>query len=458
MGGAVQHAFFQSACYYFQADIYLEDTMNHYRPADHNHQKIRVLSDRLVTLQQPIRILDAIKWDETIKADFFKNHCEQLPRVNAEYYQKRPLGYDPDTLIAQFHALIRDIRNELGQYTGISRIMIRLCEEYCKTILMVRSRGTALFSDLSMELYGAPNDAFYPSGPRLSELGVLLGKILEKLVLEMTGKADEKRYTADEAVAILQTRLSDYFHETDHVRVTLSDNIVADASAGADCIKIKRSRKFSDHDLRYLEVHEGWVHLGTTLNGLAQPVCTFLSKGSPTSSITQEGLAVTTEIFSFSSYPGRMLRITNRVRALNFVNEGANFIDIFRFFREQGLTDDESYTYSVRAFRGSTPNGGPFTKDLAYTKGFLLIYNYIRLAVREGMIDRIPLFFTGKTLIEDIPTLHELKQQGLISEPKYLPPPFRDLSALSSWMGFSLFLNQFDLEQVASHYGYIVRK
>ena len=54
-------------------------------------------------------------------------------------------------------------------------------------------------------------------------------------------------------------------------------------------------------DLRLLEVHEGWVHLGTTLNGQSQPVCTFLSKGPPSSTLTQEGLAVLTEVFAFAS-------------------------------------------------------------------------------------------------------------------------------------------------------------
>lgn len=432
--------------------------MNYNHGAIESYQKIRILSDRIVALQHPIRILDAIKWDNAVKAEFFSNQCQKLPNVDAAYYQKRPLPYDPDTLLAQFHALIRDIRNELGNYSAISRLMTRLCEEYCQAVLMIKSRGTSLFSDLAMELYGAPNDAFYPNGPRLSELGIQLGKILENLVHTLHTKSDEKCYTAEEAVAILQTRLADYFHLTDHVTVALSDNIVADASAGADCIKLKRDARFSDNDLRYLEVHEGWVHVGTTLNGMAQPVCTFLSKGSPTSSITQEGLAITTEIFTFSSYPSRMLRITNRVRAVNFVHEGANFIDIFRFFQEQGMSNDESYSYSVRVFRGSVPDGGPFTKDLSYTKGFLLIYNYIRLAVREGLIDHIPLFFSGKTLIEDIPTLYELKQKGLLIDPKYLPGPFQNLPALSSWMGFSLFLNQFDLEAVASYYGYIVRK
>lgn len=420
-------------------------------------KKIRTLSDRIVELQKPIRILDAIKWDETIKADFFNHKFKKLPAVDHAFYQKNILPFDAEALTAQFHVLIREIKNELGQYSGITKIMIRVCEEYCQAILMLQSRGKPLFSELAMELYGAPTDAFYPNGPRLSDMGTLLGKILENLVVEMKTPADEKRYSAEEAVTLLQKKLSEYFH-TDRVTATLSDNIVADASAGADCIRLNRNVKFSDRDLRYLEVHEGWVHLGTTLNGLAQPICTFLSKGSPTSSITQEGLAVITEIFTFSSYPSRMLKITNRVRALNLVSEGANFIDVFRFFQQQGMTDDESYYYSVRVFRGSTPNGGPFTKDLSYTKGFLLIYNYIRLAVREGLIDRIPLFFVGKTLIEDIPTLYELKQQGLIEFPKYIPPQFRDLAALSSWMGFSLFLNQFDLEAVASHYGYILRK
>ncbi|MDP1575019.1 MAG: flavohemoglobin expression-modulating QEGLA motif protein [Coxiellaceae bacterium] len=433
--------------------------MTDYHLSNDEKQKIRILSDRLILLQQPIRILDAIKWDDTIKADFFNNKFETLPKVDRAYYEKRPLCFDPDELTAQFHTLIRDIKNELGQYTSISKMMIRLCEEYCQAILMLNSRGKPLFSNLAMELYGAPNDAFYPNGPRLSDLGILLGDILGKLTKTLgTTDLDEKKYTAEEAVEILQERLSHYFNGEECVTAVLSDNIVADASAGADRIKLKKGVKFSERDLRYLEVHEGWVHVGTTLNGLSQPICTFLSKGSPTSSITQEGLAVTTEIFTFSSYPSRMLKITNRVRALTLVNNGATFIDVFRFFKEQGISDEESYHYSVRIFRGSTPDGGPFTKDLSYTKGFLLIYNYIRLAVREGLVDRIPLFFVGKTLIEDIPTLYELMQQGIVTPAKYMPPQFRDLSALSSWMGFSLFLNQFDLEAVAAHYGYILRQ
>jgi len=242
----------------------------------------------------------------------------------------------------------------------------------------------------------------------------------------------------------------------DQITVELSDSIIVDAAAGADRIRLNTNVRFSEHDLRYLEVHEGWVHVGTTLNGLAQPICTFLSKGSPSSSITQEGLAVLTEVVSLSSYPERMLRITNRVRALDLIHQGANFIDTFRFFQEQGFNDDDAYNYSVRLFRGSTPDGGPFTKDLSYTKGFVLIYNYIRLAIQRGLLNRIPLFFVGKTPIEDIQLLAELEEQGLIAPPRYLPPQFKDLAALSAWLGFSLFLNKFDLDAVARHYKYLL--
>ena len=33
---------------------------------------IRVLSERIIDAQRNIRILDLIKWDDTIKKDFFK--------------------------------------------------------------------------------------------------------------------------------------------------------------------------------------------------------------------------------------------------------------------------------------------------------------------------------------------------------------------------------------------------
>ncbi|MFK3618039.1 hypothetical protein WJ883_11375, partial [Coxiella burnetii] len=36
--------------------------------------------------------------------------------------------------------------------------------------------------------------------------------------------------------------------------------------------------------------------------------------------------------------------------------------------------------------------------------------------------------------------------------PQYIPPQFKDLSALSAWGSYSLFLNQLNLEQLARDY------
>ncbi|WP_133137801.1 flavohemoglobin expression-modulating QEGLA motif protein [Legionella rowbothamii] len=418
---------------------------------------IQELSQRIVDAQRKIRILDSIKWDEGIKKDFFKHKGERLPAVDKEYYEKKPLPFNVHDKQEEFRLILRDAQNQLGQYSTVTRLIRRQCEEYSRASQMLAARGTPAFSELAMELYGSPNDVFYAGGPRMSQMGTLLFDVLSNLSVQLQSDADLKHYTPQQAQEILQARLGAFFDKhPGRVTVMVSDDMVADASAGADSIKLSQQAMFSERDLRYLEVHEGWVHVGTTLNGSMQPNCFFLSKGSPSSSVIQEGLAVITEIVTFSSYPGRMLKITNRVIALDKVTEGANFVDIYRYFIECGLTPDDSYNQTVRIFRGSTPTGGPFTKDLSYAKGFILIYNYIRFAISQKHVDSIPLLFTGKLVLDDLPLLRELKERDILTNPVYLPSPFRDLAALSAWMSFSLYLNQFDLNEIQKNFRFLL--
>ena len=240
------------------------------------------------------------------------------------------------------------------------------------------------------------------------------------------------------------------------MEVKLSDGIVADAAAGADYLKIRSDILFTAQDIRLLEIHEGWVHLGTTLNGMRQPISTFLSKGPPSSTITQEGLAMLMEVIAFASYPARLRRLTNRVRGVAMAEAGADFLEVFHFFRKQSFSEQESYINTARIFRGSTPDGGPFTKDISYTKGFVLIYNFIQLAVRRGLVDRIPLLFCGKTNLEDMRILSHLVEEGLVIPPKYLPPQFADMNALAAWMCYSNFLNQLNLQRIEADYANIL--
>ncbi|BCA96530.1 membrane protein [Legionella antarctica] len=418
---------------------------------------IQELSRRIVEAQRKIRILDSIKWDNSVKQEFFKHKGKKLPNVDTSYYAKKPLPFDVHEKQEEFRFILRDAQNQLGQYSTVTRLIRRQCDEYSRAAQMLAARGTPAFSELSMELYGSPNDVFYAGGPRMSQMGTLLFDVLTDLDVQLQSEADLKRHTPEQAQEILQARLGHFFaRHPGKVTVMISDGMVADASAGADSIKLSQQAMFSDRDLRYLEVHEGWVHVGTTLNGAMQPNCFFLSKGSPSSSVIQEGLAVITEVVTFSSYPGRMLKITNRVIALDKVTHGADFLDIYRYFIDCGLSEDDSYNHTVRIFRGSTPTGGPFTKDLSYAKGFVLIYNYIRFAISQKHVDSIPLLFSGKLVLDDLPLLGELKERGILTNPVYLPPPFQDLAALSAWMSFSLYLNQFDLNEIQKNFRFLL--
>lgn len=417
------------------------------------HQVIRDLSERIVIAQRPIRILDALKWGGKVEADFFKSKCRELPKVTGpEYYEKNPIKFDMDQKIDEFNEIDRDIRRDLGQFNSVGSIMQRMCREYITVVEMLKARGTPQFTRYSQQLYGSSDDAFYAGAPTLSDLSVLITQTLDNIKKQNSeNELDEKIYSSEEVVNILGEKLAIYF-ESDQARVKLSDNIIADAAAGAEFIKIRTNAKFSERDIRVLEVHEGWVHLGTTLNGLTQPICTFLSKGPPSSTITQEGLAIIMEIFTFSSHPARIQRLCDRISAIHMAENGANFIDIFNYFQEQGFTREESYARTMRVFRGSVADGGPFTKDLVYNKGFILIYNYIRLAIQKGLLFRIPLLFLGKTTLEDLHVFGDLVEEGLVVAPKYVPPQFKDLAALSSWMSYSLFLNQLDLKRLATEY------
>ncbi len=423
------------------------------RPLTAYESMVRALSDRLVEAQRPIRILDAIKWDDDIERAFFDKGGRQPPPVTRDYYLSRPLPFDPEQKLHELHTIERDIRRQLGEFNAPGLIMSRMCEEYREVVHLLTHRGTRAFAEISERLYGSASDSFHAGDPNLADLGHMLSDILDHLSHDTIFGDQEPTFDAPQTVERLSCRLREHFQDQAEVRVQLSDGIVADAAAGSDYIKIRADARFTAREIRLMEVHEGWVHLGTTLNGLNQPVCTFLSKGPPSSTITQEGLAVLMEIIAFASHPGRVRRLTNRIEGVAMAEAGANFLEVYRYFLEEGYDPRESYQHSQRIFRGSLPEGcGPFTKDLCYSKGFVLIYNYIRLAVSKGQLRRLPLLFCGKTTLGDIKILAQLVDEGLVSPPRFVPPQFADLHALCAWMCYANFLNRLSLKRIEDDY------
>ena len=82
----------------------------------------------------------------------------------------------------------------------------------------------------------------------------------------------------------------------------------------------------------------------------------------------------------------------------------------------------------------------------------MLIYNYISVAVSRGMVRRVPLLFCGKTTLADVKTIAQLVDEGLVTPPRFVPPQFADLHALSAWMCFANFLNRLSLKRIEDDY------
>ncbi len=204
--------------------------------------------------------------------------------------------------------------------------------------------------------------------------------------------------------------------------MVLDDGIVADAAAGSDYIKLREGAMFSERDISVLEVHEGWAHVATSLNGQRQPVARWLAKGPPRTAATQEGLAALLEVLTLCSHPRRARRLNDRVLAVDKAEDGASFLDVFEWFRTEGYDEETCFWNTQRVFRGGCLEGGaPFTKDIVYTKGIVENYNFLRRAIATARPALIPWLFIGKVHLDDITVLAERAHEGVVAPPLYVP-------------------------------------
>jgi uncharacterized protein (TIGR02421 family) len=415
-------------------------------------ERLKTLSTRLVSLQKPIRILDAIKWPNELEESFRAQGGSELPSLPSDFYQRQALAFDADNVYLSLKTLKSDVRKQLGRDDSLGRILQATIDQYQIVIELLRNRGTQQFGHFSRQLYGSAQDKIRGDRKTLRQLGERLCHVFSLPAVEHLNRPYSDDISAAQAVTNLTARMANYFGEG-AVRVEISDDIVSDASAGGDCIKINRRAQFSELDLQVLEVHEGWIHIGTTLNGREQPWATWLSVGSPRITAIQEGMAVLMETLTFSSFPQRARRISDRVVAVDLAEQGADFCEVYRHFLERGVSEHDSYRVTQRVFRGGTLTGGSvFTKDISYVRGFVENVNFIRSAINSGVPEIIPMLFVGKVTLDDLPLLYERYLEGVIAAPKFLPPMFRDLNGLYVWFGFSSSMSLMNIGRVQQHF------
>ena len=388
-----------------------------------HQQTVRDLGDRLIAAQRPVRVLDAVQWGHAIEHAFLASGGRELPPVAADSYAARPLRFDPAAKAREFLAIEWDCIRRLGRDDPLGRLVRRRCRQYRGAVAMLARRGTPDFARLSRELYG---------GPQAGE-DARVASVFARLSRSAPERPDRPEATCDAgaAVAVLGERLRRSLPDG-RFRVKLGDGILADAAAGCDYIKLRRDARFTPGDLALLEVHEGWVHLGTTHNGRRQPVCAFLGKGPPATTATQEGLAVLCEVLAGVCHAGRVRRLWRRYQAVRLADAGADFRDVYRFYLESGDTPCDSYHQAARVFRGSLPAGcGPFAKDLAYGLGLTRLLRAARAGLHVGQPNRLALLFCGKTALDELPALARLAADGVLRPPAFLPPTLEAADAVA---------------------------
>jgi len=313
---------------------------------------------------------------------------------------------------------------------------------------MLLAVGTPAFTQRSVELYGRPDrERPTQSWSDLEAAEYLLKKTADLLV--SSAVADVRtEMTAEQLAAALRERIQPVF-TADPIQVVITNDLAARAAASSERVKLRAGALFSELDLDQLFEHEVMVHAATMANGRRQPYFDVLGLAAPRTTRHQEGLATFAEIVTGAMDLVRLRRIALRVRGVSMALDGADFIEVFRMFLDEGQSEEESAQSAMRVFRGGDPRGSvAFTKDGVYIGGLFEVHSFLRVAVRDGRPELIPNLFAGRMTLRDVVVLDPVFREGMFKGPHYLPGWAADLRRLTAMLSYSAFTAMVDLKSV----------
>jgi uncharacterized protein (TIGR02421 family) len=407
--------------------------------SDREKDRICQVASLLYKASRPIRILRTIAWPTEVKEEFFAKNAQELPQVS----------YTPIDPTPTIEA-VREARRLIVPLSPIDLWLERQANSLEQAARMLSVVGDNAFFEYARQLYGEPTTPlrYFPITPL--ELSQSICDTIDQLACIEMDIATPDYHTAEEVAGDIERAVQKHFGE-DAPKVELVDKLSANALATASIISIRRDARFTDRDASQLLNHEAYIHVATSLNGKAQTDLPILAAGHPGTTRTQEGLAVYAEIISGSMELDRLRRLADRVFAIQMAVEGADFLEVYRYFLERVGNPDQAFENARRVFRGGVITGGsPFTKDVVYLFGLLGVSNAIRAFFAAGRSDCLKLLFCGKLDIMDIPALCELYAMGLCQAPRYLPPWVSDPRYLLALLTYSTFMNKMDVEPLVA--------
>jgi uncharacterized protein (TIGR02421 family) len=400
------------------------------------------LDARLVAAARPIRLLAAASWPASVQAQFLATLKDEHVNLPVVTYPSFDLGDTRRELDAI--ATAADPAHPVGDYLRRSAGAYHLAAEIMEAL------GSRRVGGLSARLYGAPGEPLPGSDWTNVDAASLFVVLADELDADLTDPDAEAVLPAETVRAELQAAVDRVFVQH-QVEVQLDPDLVAKAAAGSARVRLRTGSLFSPADVRQLLEHEVLVHTLTAINGREQPNLKSLGQSSPRVTATQEGLATFAEQITGSIDIRRMKRISLRIQAIDRALKGADFVEVFRFFRGAGQGTIDSFSSSMRVFRGVPLTGGAaFCKDTVYLHGLLSVHTFFRWALKHRRLNLLRWLFAGKLALHDVLALQPWFESGWIAAPTYLPHWAERTGNLAGLLAFSLFANRIRLDTLAA--------
>ena len=398
------------------------------------------ISKSLFEISRRIRILRHLKWPERIQYEFFRLKSEVLPNVE---YPK--FNYD------EISASLKSLNDKYGDTPYDNWLKDKAIQIEIGANLLKYS-GKKRFFEYSAKLYGTPKCLLGDGKTSSIDIAYKFESMLDSHFYHFSKEIDKEIISATKVKQEMKKKVDLVFQKSSP-QVIISNDLSAKSTASSKRIKIRKDAKFTKNDIEQLFNHEAMVHVATTLNGRLQNNMKILGSNYGRVTRTQEGLAVFSEFITGCIDVNRMYRISDRVIAIQMAIDGANFIDVYRFFLKRSERKTQAFEDARRVFRGGILSGGtPFTKDIVYLDGLVRVHNFLKIAISKGRTDAIEVLFLGKLDLNDVPILLDMKKDGLIQRPRYLPTWAKDMNYLISYFLFSNFVGKMDITKVDDYY------
>lgn len=388
----------------------------------------------IVRAARNVRLLSCLTWPSAVQQQFLAEYRKgdaKLPHVE---YPIPPLHEEAE--------LFAGVEKRVAGQHPIAAFLRKTAHSYRLACELLRAAGTSALCAVSQELYGGAEEGLSGSSVGSRDAASHFLRVSDEYAQAVALHEADYCLSAELLQREMQPQLDAVFG-AGTVQVEIDPNLASKAAAGATRVRLRAGTSFSEYDLEQLLQHEAFVHSLTALNGRRQPHLKSLGLGAPRTTATQEGLATFAELVTGAIDIARLRRVALRVVAIDSALQGADFIEVFRFFLDAGQSEVESFNSAMRVFRGApVGGGGAFTKDAVYLRGLIEVHTFFRWCMHHAKLDLARALFSGRMTLEDVEQMSESFEDGTVVRPALLPPWMTKTNGLAGYLAFSVFASK----------------